>query len=114
MPFPGSSDPDAGARAGAGARSVAIAFESSYVPPDEVIAELDLSGCDDPTSRSVTLGPWSGMTWHADDCPGGTSRDEVVLGNDDGNDEWTVWLEVRSQGGEPDLATVLDSLELSS
>ncbi len=112
VPFPGSSDPDAGARAGADGRSVSVAFEPSYYSPDEVLAELDLSDCHDPTSRSVTLGSWSGTTWHADHCPGGTSLDEVVVGNP-GDEEWTVWLEVRSRGGQPDLETVLESLDIS-
>ncbi|MFN8078134.1 MAG: serine/threonine-protein kinase [Kineosporiaceae bacterium] len=110
--FPGTDDATSGARAGAGGRTVTVAFDDSDHEPNEVYDRLGVSGCGAAVLRPVAVGPWQGQNWRFENCAGDVTLDEVVLANP-GATEWTVWLEVRSRDGDPDLTTILASLQVS-
>jgi hypothetical protein len=112
FPYPGETDADAGARAGQGDRSITVAYSSSYEPPEQVAARVQVTGCAAPTARTVTVDAWQGVVWHYAGCAAGIETDEVVLANQ-GSREWTVWIEVRSSGGDPDLGSVLKTLKVA-
>lgn len=112
LTFPGADDATSGSRAGGDGRAVAVAFDDSHHEPNEVYDLLGVTGCGAATRRPVGVGPWQGQTWRFENCAGGTTLDEVVLANP-GTTEWTVWLEVRSRDGDPDLTKVLATLQIS-
>jgi hypothetical protein len=109
--FPGADDPDTGARAGDGARGVTVAYSDTYADPTGVLKTITVEGCATTTARTATVGKWSGVTWRRTGCPGSVVVEDVVLANQ-GADEFTVWVQVRSVDGDPDLEGVLGSLRV--
>jgi hypothetical protein len=109
--FPGHDDGDAGARIGENGRSIAVAYTDSVHTPRDVLGRTVPDGCGDSSLSRPQVGSWSGVAVHYSGCAGGSSVDDVVLIQQTGA-QWTVWVEVRSVDGEPDLAHVLSSLDI--
>jgi eukaryotic-like serine/threonine-protein kinase len=111
--FPGETFTDEGVRAGDGTRFISVALNDFYKEPATVLSKIAVAGCGAPTQRTIGVGPYQGLGYHYTGCADGTVVDEVALaGNGSGKDEWSVWVEVRSVKGDPDLATVLASLKI--
>jgi hypothetical protein len=110
--FPGRGDTSVGVRADATNRSVSVAFDDTGTDPTAVLAQVQPPGCASVSIRGVRVGPWAGRTEHFTGCPNGSDADEVAL-TGGGPGGWTVWVEVRSIGGNPDLSDILGSLEVS-
>jgi serine/threonine protein kinase len=110
--FPGMGDTKAGIRAGSGNRSVTVAFRTSGADPSDVLTPVQPQDCTPSGSRAVQVGSWNGRTESFSGCQGGSQVDEVVL-TGGGSSGWTVWIEVRSRSGSPELEDVLRSLEVS-
>lgn len=111
--FPGETFTDEGARAGDGTRFISVALNDFYKDPATVLPLVEVTGCGKPTQRTIGVGPHQGLGYHYAGCADGTVVDEVVLASDgSGKDEWSVWVEVRSLNGQPDLATVLATLTI--
>jgi len=111
--FPGETFTDEGARAGDGTRFISVALNTFYKEPATVLPKVAVTGCGTPTQRSIGVGPYQGLGYHYAGCADGTVVDEVALAsNGSGNDEWSVWVEVRSLKGDPALAIVLASLRI--
>jgi hypothetical protein len=111
-PFPGRSDPRAGARASAEQRSITVAYDPVSRDAGQVLAGSRPSECTRTDSRTGRVGSWPGRTDRYT-CPDGVTVDEVVL-NGDGSHPFTVWVEVRSVSSDPDLKSVLSSLDVSA
>jgi hypothetical protein len=108
--FPGADDADSGARAvGSGGRSVTVADSTSYEAPDTVLAAVPDPGCATTVRQDARVGPYEGVALTHTGCPGGVTVTDVVVGNE-GTDEFSVWVQVRSVDGDPDVADVLGSL----
>ncbi|WP_158220342.1 serine/threonine-protein kinase [Kineosporia sp. A_224] len=109
--FPGADDPDSGARAGAGARAVTVAYSDTYTDPAQVLRSIEVSGCATTTASKGTVGKWPATLWRRTGCADAAVVQDVVLANQ-GTDEFTVWVQVRSVDGDPDLEEVLGSLRV--
>jgi hypothetical protein len=109
--FPGATSPDDGVRATSGTRSIAVAYAGSANNAITVLTAAAPAGCTPGSARGVTVGSWPGTVAHYSGCQDGSSVDEVVLGG--GSTTWTVWVEVRSVDSDPDLSSVLGSLDVS-
>jgi hypothetical protein len=118
VPFPGGTDGAAGARARAAGdpRTVAVAWSSAREDPGAVLGRTVPAGCGQPgTVRQSHVGDWTGLAVHYPGCPDGTAEDDVALSPRNGaaGPGWTVWVQVRSLNGRPDLTATLASLDVT-
>jgi eukaryotic-like serine/threonine-protein kinase len=111
--FPGGTDTSAGARAASGGRTITVAYNGNAENPTDVLDLVAPSGCTRGDTRNTAVGSWTGVTVHYTGCPDGSAVDEVVLGGQGGRVPWTVWLEVRSRSGSPDLTDVLAGVDVT-
>lgn len=110
--FPGEDDPHDGVRMRSGKRSVTVALSDDFEEPRALLERVRPTGCVPGRTWEGQVGSWTHLTERFTACLDGVDVSEVALARD-GAPEWTVWVEVRSENGDPDLATVLKSLEIT-
>jgi hypothetical protein len=110
--FPGRGDPRAGKRASADQRSVTVAYDPVSRDARQVLADVQPQDCARTDSRTGRVGSWPGRKDRYT-CPDGVTVDEVVL-TGGGSRPFTVWVEVKSVSGSPDLTSILSSLDVSN
>ena len=111
IPFPGEKDSRAGIRMGSGSRSVSVAFRGSYAEPRAVLERTRPDGCTSKGTSTVTVHGWNGLVEHLTSCRNGVDISEVALARR-GTQGGSVWIEVRSTGGNPGVTQVLNSLDI--
>lgn len=109
--FPGRGDPRAGKRASADQRSVTIAYDPVNRDAGQVLTDVRPPGCTKSDSRTGRVGSWPGLSDRYT-CPDGVTVDQVAL-TGGGPHPFTVWVEVKSVSGNPDLTSTLSSIDIS-
>jgi hypothetical protein len=114
--YPGGDSPADGVRSTQGLRSVAVAWSGRREDPQAVVGRIAPPGCRPAEPRAVRVGDRDGVVRHRSSCPDGTAVDEVALVDQDATPDgtgWTVWVEVRTKDGDPDLASVLSGIRIT-
>ena len=92
---------------------MAVAWSGALEEPGIVLGRTVPSGCGTVSVHHAAVGAWKGLAAHYPDCADGTAEDDVALTAGSGSTGSTVWVQVRSVQGRPDLAATLGTLDVT-